>query len=250
MGHSRGACWESFTLHQWQNRVFVGKGSSTDGRSKQPAFIFRRIGKYDKAESSGSLQKSRKYFPKSMPNRDPNGQSAAWPWNWNKKTVDTALKRLPPKHSGKRKRSGVASNQPAEEASIKPEPFLAGLSFVFIGSLYKSTLEEAQELVRRHGGEVTFAPSTRTSYVVLGLDAAPRKQQIVQDSQLKTLKEREFYNLIRSMTGSTQAVEKLADGSDPNYLIRVDLDDTAFPAIHRVLSCPVWLDFYDFGSAI
>lgn len=88
------------------------------------------------------------------------------------------------------------------------------------------------------------------SYVVLGLKMEPRKRQIVQDSQPKGLKEREFYDLIRSMAGSTRAVKKLPDGSEPNYLVRVDLGVIVFPGSHRVLSCPVWLDFYNFSSAI
>ncbi|EAT85108.2 hypothetical protein SNOG_07642 [Parastagonospora nodorum SN15] len=42
---------------------------------------------------------------------------------------------------------------------------LAGLNFVFTGVLKKWGRTEAQELVKRHGGKVTGAPSKKTNYV-------------------------------------------------------------------------------------
>ena len=227
-----------------------GKGHPPTEDTGVPQDLYRCIETYNNADSIMAFRFAQGHFTKSMPNRAPNGKSAAGPWNWNKKSVDTALKRLPVKHTRKRRRSDESASKISREVSIKPEPFLAGLSFVIIGTLCDTSFTGLQQLIRRHGGEVTIAPNTRTSFVVLGLGVQPRKLQIVQDSQLETLTERELHRLILSKAGSTQTVPKLRDGREPNYLVRVELDDTAFPVIHRILSCPVDFTFHDFHLAI
>lgn len=76
---------------------------------------------------------------------------------------------------------------------------LAGLTFVFTGVLQRWGRTEGQELVKRHGGKVTGAPSKKTSYVVLGKDAGPSKLQKIRDMDIKTIDE----------DGLTQLIEKL-----------------------------------------
>ncbi|KAH7392543.1 replication factor RFC1 C terminal domain-containing protein [Pyrenochaeta sp. MPI-SDFR-AT-0127] len=76
---------------------------------------------------------------------------------------------------------------------------LAGLTFVFTGVLQRWGRTEGQELVKRHGGKVTGAPSKKTSYVVLGTDAGPSKLQKIRDMDIKTIDE----------DGLTQLIEKL-----------------------------------------
>jgi len=80
------------------------------------------------------------------------------------------------------------------------ETCLAGLTFVFTGVLQRWGRTEAQELVKRHGGKVTGAPSKKTSYVVLGTDAGPAKLQKIKDMNIKTIDEDGLTILIEKLT--------------------------------------------------
>lgn len=80
------------------------------------------------------------------------------------------------------------------------ETCLAGLSFVFTGVLQKWGRTEAQELVKRHGGKITGAPSKKTNYVVLGTDAGPSKLQKIKDMNIKTIDEDGLTVLIEKLT--------------------------------------------------
>ena len=80
------------------------------------------------------------------------------------------------------------------------ETCLAGLNFVFTGVLQKWGRTEAQELVKRHGGKVTGAPSKKTNYVVLGTDAGPSKLRKIQEMNIKTIDEDGLTLLIDKLT--------------------------------------------------
>lgn len=82
------------------------------------------------------------------------------------------------------------------------ETCLAGLTFVFTGVLQKWGRTEAQELVKRHGGKVTGAPSKKTSYVVLGTDAGPSKLQKIRDMNIKTIDEDGLTLLVEKLTAA------------------------------------------------
>jgi replication factor C subunit 1 len=79
---------------------------------------------------------------------------------------------------------------------------LAGLTFVFTGVLQRWGRTEAQELVKRHGGKVTGAPSKKTSYVVLGTDAGPSKLQKIKNMDIKTIDEDGLTALIEKLTAA------------------------------------------------
>jgi replication factor C subunit 1 len=79
---------------------------------------------------------------------------------------------------------------------------LAGLTFVFTGVLQRWGRTEAQELVKRHGGKVTGAPSKKTNYVVLGTDAGPSKLQKIRDMEIKTIDEDGLSVLIEKLTAA------------------------------------------------
>ena len=94
--------------------------------------------------------------------------------------------------------------QPAPAAGSKEIPAgaencLTGLTFVFTGILDALGREEGQELVKRYGGKVTTAPSTRTSYVVLGSDAGPKKLEVIHKNNIKTINEDGLFELIRRL---------------------------------------------------
>ncbi|GAA6031539.1 hypothetical protein JCM8097_006509 [Rhodosporidiobolus ruineniae] len=73
---------------------------------------------------------------------------------------------------------------------------LAGLTFVFTGELESLSREQGQDLAKRYGGRVTTAPSSKTSYVVLGSEAGPKKLELIKKHNLKTLDEDGFLALI------------------------------------------------------
>jgi len=78
------------------------------------------------------------------------------------------------------------------------ENCLAGLTFVFTGELESLSREDAQALCKKYGGRVTTSPSSKTSFVVLGSDAGPKKLEMIKKHKLKTITEDEFLNLIAS----------------------------------------------------
>ncbi|PGH05774.1 replication factor C subunit 1 [Blastomyces parvus] len=110
-----------------------------------------------------------------------------------------------------RSRDPVASD--TKELPVGAENCLAGLSFVFTGVLDTLGREEGQSLVKRYGGKVTSGPSSKTSYVVLGNDAGPKKLETIRKFGLKTINEDGLFELIRRLPangGDGKAAEQHA----------------------------------------
>jgi replication factor C subunit 1 len=116
----------------------------------------------------------------------------------------------PPKEEGAkfdwRTNAGRGEAAPTSGASKEmpsgSETCLAGLSFVFTGVLSHWGREAAQELVKRHGGKVTGAPSKKTSFVVLGTDAGPSKLRKIQELSIKTIDEDGLSVLIEKLSAT------------------------------------------------
>lgn len=97
------------------------------------------------------------------------------------------------------------------------ENCLAGLTFVFTGVLGALGRDEGQELVKQHGGKVTGAPSKKTSYVVLGSDAGPKKLETIAQYGLKTINEEGLFELIRRLPangGDSKAAGQFKEKQD------------------------------------
>ncbi|GAA5849527.1 hypothetical protein JCM3766R1_000220 [Sporobolomyces carnicolor] len=94
-------------------------------------------------------------------------------------------------------RAGPA-NPGSKEIPIGEENCLAGLTFVFTGELESLSREDGQDLVKRYGGRVTTAPSSKTSYVVLGSDAGPKKLELIAKHKIKTIDEDGLLRMIGS----------------------------------------------------
>ena len=73
---------------------------------------------------------------------------------------------------------------------------LAGLTFVFTGSLSDRTREEAQELVEASGGSATSSVSGNTDYLVVGDDPGRSKREDAETNDVPTLGEEEFEALL------------------------------------------------------
>ncbi|KAK5119341.1 hypothetical protein LTR85_007697 [Meristemomyces frigidus] len=94
------------------------------------------------------------------------------------------------------------------------ENCLAGLTFVFTGQMTRLGREQGQSLVKQYGGKVTTAPSKKTSYVVLGEDAGPKKLATIQEHQLKVINEEGLFELIKRLPangGDSAAADKMAE---------------------------------------
>jgi replication factor C subunit 1 len=76
---------------------------------------------------------------------------------------------------------------------------LKGLTFVFTGVLESLERDDATNLVKRYGGKVTGAPSSKTSYVVLGNDAGPKKIETIRKNNIPTISEDGLFQLIRTL---------------------------------------------------
>jgi DNA ligase (NAD+) len=73
---------------------------------------------------------------------------------------------------------------------------LAGLTFVFTGSLDDFTRSEAQDLVERHGGSATGSVSGNTDYLVAGDNPGQSKRDAADDEDVPTLSEAEFLDVL------------------------------------------------------
>ncbi|KAB8278505.1 hypothetical protein BDV30DRAFT_222681 [Aspergillus minisclerotigenes] len=133
-------------------------------------------------------------------------------------SIPTVRPPSPPPESGDKKKFNpfaARARSPAAagtaEIPVGAENCLAGLSFVFTGVLDTLGREEGQNLVKKYGGKVTGAPSSKTSYVVLGGDAGPKKLKTIRDHNLKTINEEGLFELIRRLPangGDGKAAEK------------------------------------------
>ncbi|KAI0541613.1 replication factor RFC1 C terminal domain-containing protein [Xylaria digitata] len=132
--------------------------------------------------------------PPTPPSKDPNKK-----FDWRKAAAGGGNSGPPP--------NPIAQDLPTGEPDC-----LAGLTFVFTGQLSTIAREEAQALVKRHGGKITGAPSSKTSYVVLGDDAGPSKLAKIKEHGIKTINEEGLFELIRRLPaggGSGKGAEKV-----------------------------------------
>ena len=157
-----------------------------------------------KTKASKAKSPTKKATPKSKKVEEPRQKTA----------VDDILDSIttvraptpPPKEPGKKfdwkanaaRGAGSSSGGPSQ-APVGASNCLAGLSFVFTGVLQTLEREAGQELVKRYGGKVTGAPSKKTSFVVLGDDAGPKKLATIQEYSIKTIDEHGLFELISKL---------------------------------------------------
>ena len=116
-------------------------------------------------------------------------------------------------------RNNAQRSQPAPCAGSKEIPTgadncLAGLNFVFTGLLDALSRDDGTELVKRYGGKVTTAPSSKTNFVVLGNEAGPKKLETIAKLNIKTINEDGLFALIRTLPangGDSKAAEKFEE---------------------------------------
>jgi replication factor C subunit 1 len=107
--------------------------------------------------------------------------------------------------------TGPPPNAGALEIPEGEENCLIGKTFVFTGLLKTISRDDAQALVKRYGGKVTGAPSSKTDFVVLGDDAGASKLRKIKEHGLKTIDEAGLFYLIKTMPaygGTGKGAEK------------------------------------------
>lgn len=107
--------------------------------------------------------------------------------------------------------SAAPANPGAADIPEGEDDCLTGLTFVFTGVLQTIGRDEGQALVKKYGGKVTGAPSSKTSYVVLGEDAGPSKLKKIRDMNIKTIDENGLFELIKRLPaygGSGKGAQK------------------------------------------
>ncbi len=100
---------------------------------------------------------------------------------------------------------GAADTAPATAGSPADEdatvaaagPVLAGQTIVITGTLKKISREEAQELIRRHGGHASGSVSKRTDFVLAG-EAAGSKLEKARALGVRVLDEDSFFRMIEN----------------------------------------------------
>lgn len=110
--------------------------------------------------------------------------------------------------------SGPAPMEGTADIPEGEENCLAGMTFVFTGQLKTIGREDGQELVKRYGGKVTGAPSSKTTFVVLGDDAGPSKLRKIQEHGIKTIDENGLFELIRKAPANGGSAKNAAKAKE------------------------------------
>jgi DNA ligase (NAD+) len=97
-------------------------------------------------------------------------------------------------------RIGLQMSTEAKPDSVS-EGRLAGLTFVFTGTLTKWTRDEAARIVESRGGKVSSSVSSKTDYVVTGSEAGSKLKK-AESLGAKILSETEFGRLVESTSHS------------------------------------------------
>ncbi|KUJ18427.1 DNA replication factor C, large subunit [Mollisia scopiformis] len=130
------------------------------------------------------------------PTPPPPDASAKWDWK---------------KGGGGGGNAGPPAGAGSKEIPVGAENCLAGMTFVFTGLLESISREEGTELVKRYGGKVTGAPSSKTTAVVLGNDAGPSKLRKIAELKIRTINEDGLFAMISQLPangGDGKAAEK------------------------------------------
>jgi DNA ligase (NAD+) len=90
----------------------------------------------------------------------------------------------------------VGVNMKGERAAPKSAK-LAGMTFVFTGTLANRSREEAEALVASHGGKAGSSVSKKTSYVVVGADPGSKFDK-AKSLGVEILNESQFEKLVNS----------------------------------------------------
>ncbi|KTW32453.1 replication factor C subunit 1 [Pneumocystis jirovecii RU7] len=146
--------------------------------------------------------------------------------------------------------SGPSKLDVCKEIPIGRENCLSGLTFVFTGIMKSIDREEGHNLIKKYGGKVTNAPSSKTSFVVLGEDAGPKKIEVIKKNNLKTIDENGLFYLIKNMptsggnTKAAQAAQKKREEEDQEAREMAKSMAPKTSEMQKSQSCQLWTTKY------
>ncbi|KAJ6852365.1 replication factor C subunit 1 isoform X2 [Iris pallida] len=85
---------------------------------------------------------------------------------------------------------------------------LAGLTFVISGTLDSLEREEAEDLIKRHGGRVTSSVSKKTNFLLADEDIGGRKSEKAKELGTAFLTEDGLFDMIRKSKPTTKSISK------------------------------------------
>ncbi|PSQ52097.1 DNA ligase (NAD(+)) LigA [Halobacteriales archaeon SW_8_65_20] len=91
---------------------------------------------------------------------------------------------------------GLLDHVDPQEVDVETGDALAGLTFVFTGSLSGMTRGDAQELVEQHGANATSSVSSNTDYLVAGDSPGQNKTDDAESNDVPVLDEAQFRELL------------------------------------------------------
>jgi len=120
--------------------------------------------------------------------------------------VDKAAESLPPEEDlgmtllSEATYGGRAPDEPVHLGEIEPPrghpDCLTGKTFVLSGVLDSLTRDQAADFIKRHGGKVTTAVSSRTSFLVVGQHTGRSKYQTAKNNNTKIINEVGLFSLV------------------------------------------------------
>ncbi|RKP37057.1 hypothetical protein BJ085DRAFT_37935 [Dimargaris cristalligena] len=113
------------------------------------------------------------------------------------------------------KKPSAGPSAPGSKEVPRGDPScLTGLTFVITGELPCIARSDTEDLIKRHGGRVTSAPSSKTTFVIVGDDPGSSKLEKAQKLKIKTLDEDSLFDLIRALSAQKQSTP--ASNSEPS----------------------------------
>jgi DNA ligase (NAD+) len=82
------------------------------------------------------------------------------------------------------------------EEDVRVGNKLSGLTFVLTGTLPNLSREDAKEMIRKNGGDVTSSVSKNTSYILAGSEAGEKLAK-AEELGIKIVSEKEFLDMLR-----------------------------------------------------
>lgn len=175
------------------------KRKSTSSTPKRPVGATNNQSKPPPARKSDASAKKKLTGPLVALQNDPVALAAV-------AAVDKAAESLPPEEDlgmtllSEATYGGKAPDEPVHLGETEPPrghpDCLTGKTFVLSGVLDSLTRDQAADFIKRHGGKVTTAVSSRTSFLVVGQHTGRSKYQNAKNNNTKIINEAGLFSLV------------------------------------------------------
>eukprot|EP00899_Mesostigma_viride_P017099 jgi/Mesvir1/25390/Mv01429-RA.1 len=132
---------------------------------------------------------------------------------------------------------GPPPNKGTKEIPRGREDCLAGKTFVITGVLDSLEREEAEDLIKRHGGRVTGSVSGKTSFLLAGEGLGESKMKAAKDKGVKVISEDDLLDMIRKCP-VPEAKSKPATAATPAPAAATAAKPSASPAVANKVVSP------------